>query len=243
MSYVCESDILWKVMTIWISRELSLFNFEILDELCLWIGHPVKSYDHLNFSSASIVQFLASRYFMSSNQTSEWNVMTIRICRELPLFNFELLDELCLRIGHPLKSNDQLNFSSASVVQFQASRYFMSSNQTSEWNVMTIRICRELPLFNFERLDELCLGIRHPVKIYDHSNLSRASVVQFWASWWVMSPNRTSVWKVMTIRIFRELLLFNFECLDILCPRIGHPSEILWPFKFFESFRCSILSF
>ena len=82
----------------------------------------MKSYDHLNFSSASVVQFRASRYFMSSNQTSEFNVMTIRICRELPLFNFERLDELCLRIGHPAKSYDHLNFSSDSVVQFQASR-------------------------------------------------------------------------------------------------------------------------
>ena len=29
----------------------------------------------------------------------------------------------------------------------------------------------------------------------------------------------------MTIRISRELPLFNFERLDILCPRIGHPCE------------------
>ena len=172
----------------------------------------VKSYDHSNFSSASIVQFRASRNIMFPNRASEWNVMTIRIPRELPLFNFEHLEMWCAWIGHPnemlwpfeylksfhcsilsvstyyapksdirVKSDDHLNFSSASVVQFRASRYFMSSNQTSEWNVMTIRICRELPLFNFERL-------------------------------------------------------------DILCPRIGLPSGILWPFKFLESFRCSISS-
>ena len=125
----------------------------------------VKSSDHSNFSRASVIQFLASRYIMSPNQTSEWNVMTIRICRELPLFNIQRLDEVCLRIGHPVKSNDHLNFSSASVVQFHTSRYFMSSNQTSEWNVMTIRICRELPFFNFERLDELCHRIRYPIEM------------------------------------------------------------------------------
>ena len=58
----------------------------------------------------------------------------------------------------------------------------------------------------------------------------------------IMSPNRTSEWKVMTIRISRELALLNFERLDILCPRIGHPCENLWPLKFAESFLCSISS-
>ena len=46
----------------------------------------------------------------------------------------------------------------------------------------------------------------------------------------------------MTIRISRELPLFNFERLDILCPRIEHTCEKLWPFDFPESFRCSISS-
>ena len=40
----------------------------------------------------------------------------------------------------------------------------------------------------------------------------------------------------------RELPLFNFERLDILCTLIRHPSEKLWPFEFVEIFHCSILS-
>ena len=168
--------------------------------------------------------------------------MTIRIFRELLLFNFERLGELCPRIGNPLKSYDHSNLESASVVLFRASRYFMSSNQTFEWNVMTIRICRELPLFNFERLDELCPRIGHPVKSYDHSNFSSASVVQFRASRYIMSPNRTSEWNVMTIRISWELPLFNLEHLDKLFSQSRHPCEKLWPFEFLESFRCSISS-
>ena len=147
----------------------------------------------------------------------------------------------------------------------------MSLNRTSEWNIMTIRISLEPPLFNFERLNILCPRIRHPsemlwsfeyrerlrfwissvsiyyapesdirVKSYDHLNFSRASVIKFWVSWYIMSLNRTSVWKVMTIWICRELSLFNFERLDILRSRIGHPCEKLWPFKFLDKFRCSI---
>ena len=80
------------------------------------------------------------------------------------------------------------------------------------------------------------------VKRCDHYIFSRASVVQFRASRYNMSPNCTSLWKLMTIRFSRELTLFNFKRLDILCPRIEHPSEMLWPFQFLESFRCSISS-
>ena len=61
----------------------------------------VKSYDHFNFSSASVVQFWASLNVMRLNQTSELKVMTIWISRHLPLFNFVLLDILCAWIGPP----------------------------------------------------------------------------------------------------------------------------------------------
>jgi len=233
----------------------------------------VKSFDHSNFSRASVVQFRGSRYIMSPNPTSEWNVMTIRISRELSFFNFEHLDEWCPRIGHlceklwpfdflksfrcsissvsiyylpesdiRVKTYDHSNFSRASIVQFRESRYIMFPNRTSEWNVMTIRISRELPLFNFQRLGELCPRIGHLFKSYDHSIFPRSSVVQFRASRYIMSPNRTSVRKPMTIRISRELPLFNFERLDEFCPRIEHSCETLWPFEFLESFRCSISS-
>ena len=141
------------------------------------------------------------------------------------------------------KSNDHSNISRASAVQFRESRYIISLNRTSVWKVMTIRISWELPLFNFERLCELCPRVGYPVKNYDHSNFESASVVQFRAPRYFMSSNQTSEWDVMTIRICRELPLFNFEHLDELCHRIGHPCEKLWPFEFVESFRCSILSF
>ena len=122
----------WKVMTIWISRELPLLNFEGLDILCAWIRPLseklwvfeflesfrwsilsfwiyyapksdlwVKSFDHLNFSRASVVQLRASLYVMHLNRTSVWKGMTIWISRELPLFNFERLDILCAWLWPP----------------------------------------------------------------------------------------------------------------------------------------------
>ena len=141
------------------------------------------------------------------------------------------------------------------------------------WKFTTIWICRELPLFNCERLYMWCAWIGPPSEklwpfefhesfscsissvsiyytpqsnpreqCYDHWNFSRASVVQFQASQYIKRLNRTSVWKVMTICNSRELLLFNFERLDMWCTWIGHPTEKLWPFEFINCFRCSISS-
>jgi len=168
----------------------------------------VKRYDHSNLSRASVVKFWSSTWVMCLNRTSVLKVMTIRFSRELPLFNFERLDILCPRIGHPCEDLRPVEF----LESFRCSISSVSIYYVPESNIRA--------------------------KCYDHSNFSRASIVQFRASRWVMSPNRTCVWKVMTIRIFRELSLFNFERLDILYPRIGHPCENLWPFEFLESFRC-----
>ena len=255
----------------------------------------VKSYCHLNFSRASIVQFRASRYIIFLNRTSKWKVMTIWTSWELPLFNFE---------GFRVKSYDYMNFKRASVVQFLVSRDIIRLNRISEWKVMTIWISwelsffqfrvsqytispnctymrklitiwisRELLLLNLKCLDTLCSRIRHlseklwpfgflesfrssisslaiyyapesdiRVKSHYHLHFSRAFVVQFWAPWYVMHLNRTTVWTDITIWIYRELPLFNFERLNILCAWIGHPWEMLWIFEFLESFRCSISS-
>jgi len=221
----------WKVMTIWISRELSLFNLQRLDILCAWIEPPseklwpfqflenflclissvsiyyapesdlrVKSYDHFNFSRASIVQFRASRYIMDLNQTSIWKVMTIWITPELLLLNFERFDILCALIRYPSEKLWPFEF-------LESFHCWISS--------VSINYAPESDLH---------------VKSYDHLNFSRASVAEFRASLYIMDLNQTSIWKVMTIWISRELSLFNFERLDILCAWIEPPSEKLWPF-------------
>ena len=207
-----------KVMTIWISRELPLFNFERLDMWCSWIGHPsaklwpfeflegfrcsitnvsiypapesdlrVKSYDHLNFLRASVVQFRASRYLICMTRTSEWKVMPILISRELPFFNNQCRDILCTLIGN----------SSEKLWPFKFLESFLCSISS-------------VPIYDVPESD-----LRE--KSYDHLNFSTASVGQFRASLYVLHLNRTSKVKVMSIWISRELSLFNFEHLDTLC--------------------------
>jgi len=192
----------WKVMTILISRELRVFNFELLDILWTWIRHPceklwpfdfLKSF-HCSISSVSI-------YYAPESD--------IRV-----------------------KSYDHLNFSRASFVQFRASLYIMRLNLTSELKVMNILISRELPLFNFERLDILCAWIWPPIENlwpFEILESFRFSISSFSIC---DVLNRSSGLKVMTIWITQELPLLNFERLVILCTWIGHPSEKLWPFEF-----------
>ena len=138
--------------------------------------------------------------------------MTIWISLELPLFIFERLYMWCTIIGHLFEK----------LWPFEFLESFRGS----------------IPSASLYYKTESDLS----VKSYDDLNLSRASVVQFWASRHIMCPNLTFVCKVMTFWISRELLLFNVEHLDILSARIGHPCEKLWPFEFLESFLCLISS-
>jgi len=147
---------------------------------------------------------------MRLNRTSEWKVQIIWIAQELPFFNFERLDILCDWIG-PL--SDKL-------WPFE----FLESFHCSISSVSIYYV----------------LESDFRVKSNDHLNFLRASVVQFWASWYIIRLNRTSEWKVMTILISRELPLFNFERLDILYVWIGPPREKLLQFEWLNSFHCSI---
>jgi len=203
-------------MTILISWELPLFNFEQLDIWCAWIGPPCeklwpfefleifrcsilsvsicdvpqseireKRYDHLNLSRSSVVQFRASPYLMCLNRTSEWKVMTILISRDLQWFNFRHLHMRCAWIGPLCEKLWPFEF-------LESFRCLILSVSISDVPESDIR-----------------------VKSCDNFNFSRASIVQFRASRYVMFLNRTSVWLPMTIWISRELPLFNFERLDI----------------------------
>ena len=162
----------------------------------------MKSYDHLNFSRASVIQLRTSRYIMPLNRTSVWKLMTIWISRQLPLFNFKRLDMWYTWIGHPSEKLGQLEI----LHSFRSSISCISICEATESDIR--------------------------VKSQDHLNISRASIFLFRASRYLMRLNWTSEWKVMTIWISRELPLFNFERLDMSCAWIWHPSEKLWPFAF-----------
>ena len=96
--------------------------------------------------------------------------------------------------------------------------------------------------FNFECLNILCNRIRHPSeKLWPfefienfHFSISSFSIFR--------SPQSYTRVKNYDHLNLPCASMFNFKHLDILCNRIRHPSEMLWPFEFCESLRCSIFS-
>ena len=152
----------WKVMTIWISRELSLFIFEHIDISWASIIHTSQKLWLLEFAESFLVQFWASWYIVVLNWTSESKFMGIWICLALPCLILSVSIFWGPESNIRVKSYDHLNISRTSVVQFRASGWVMFVNQTSVWKVMINRISRELPLFNFECFDILCPKFGHP---------------------------------------------------------------------------------
>jgi len=134
-----------KVLTVWILQDLpcSILRVSIYDARELDIR--VKSYSHLNYSRASVVQFWASRYIMGVDHIFESKVMTVWICQELtyPISRVSIYDarEWDIRV----KSYRHLIYLRASVDQFCASWYIMVVDHTFKSKVMTVWIWQDLP--------------------------------------------------------------------------------------------------
>ena len=191
-----------KVMAVWTCR----------DRTCSILGGSiyyepesdilVKSFNHLNFSRASIVDFRASRYIMSLTHTPESKVMAIRICQELPCTISSVSIYFKSESEIWQKSYDHLNFSRGFTVYFRASRSIMGLTHTPKSKVMAVWIFWELPC-TISRVSIYCEPESDIlVKSYDHLNFSRASVVHFLASRYIMGVTHTPESKVMAVWIF-----------------------------------------
>jgi len=173
----------------------------------------MKSYDHLYFSRASIVQFRATRYIICLNRTSESKVMAVSNWHVLPCLISSISLYYVPESHIWVKSYEYTSLSRASIVQIWVSRYVTGLNRKSESNVMAVWICLVLPCLTSSILMNYAPKSEIRVKSYDHSSLPRASVVQIWASRYAMDLNRKSESKVMAVWI----------CLVLPCliPRIS----------------------
>ena len=223
-------------MTLWISREPPLFIFERLDISCASHIYPSQKLWTFEFVESLRLQFRASRHIVRLNRRLERKVMTFWISRELPWFIFECLDISWASHIHPSQKLWPFEFAESFRVQFQASRYIMHLNRTSEWKlahwnysrayaihflaapytmglthtpetkVIAVWSCRELACSISSVLIKYVLESDIRVKCYDPLNFSRASVDHFWASRYIMALTHTPESKVMAVWIGWELM-------------------------------------
>ena len=194
-------------MNIWICRELLWFNFKRLDMRFAWIGHPSKKLWPFEF----LENFRCSISSVSTFYAPE--------------------------SAMHLNSLDHMNFKTTSVVQFRSCRYITRLNLTSVWKVMTIWISRELPLFNFERLDKLCAWIGPPSQKFwpfEFLESYRCSILGVLICDALELDSRVKNYDHLN---FSRASVVHFERLDISSTSIIQPNSKLWPSEFAESFR------
>ena len=188
-----------KVMAVWICIVLSCLISSIPIYYAPKSDIRVKSYDHMSLSRASDLQFRASQYIISLNQTSESKVKAVWICRVLPFLISSILIYNAPESNIWVKSYDHLNFSIDSFVPFRVTEYIIGLNRTSESKVMVVLNWHVLPCL----ISSISLYYSPEshiwVKSYEHMSLPRASVVQFLATRYVTGINRTSESKVMAV--------------------------------------------
>ena len=118
----------------------------------------------------------------------------------------------------------------------------MGLTHTPESRVMAVWICRGLPCWIWNVLIYYAPELDIRGKSNDHLNFSIVFVFSFSSIAIYRGPHAyTQVQSYGRLSLPRASV-FKFEGLDILWARIGHPSEMLWPFEFIESYRFSFLS-
>jgi len=122
----------WKVLTIWISREIPLFIFKRLG--ISWASNIHTSQKLWSFELAESFhfQFQASRYIMCVNQRYDWKVMIIWISREFPLFIFERLGISWASHIHPSQKLCPFEFGKSFPFEIRGSQYMIRLNHTHE---------------------------------------------------------------------------------------------------------------
>jgi len=155
----------------------------------LW---PFEFFESVRCSISSV-----SIYYFVLNRTSESKVMVVWIFIVIPCLISGISIYYAPESDIRLRDFDHLNFLRAFVVQFRESRYIIGLDRTSESKVVAVWICLALWCLISSMSIYYAPESDISVKRYDHMSLSRAFVVQFRESSYIIGLNRTSESKVM----------------------------------------------
>ena len=152
----------WKVMTVWYSRELLLFNFECLDISWASIIHTrVNIYGRLSLPRAFMFKFERLDILLALIDHPSQKLW----CLNFPctsMFNFEGLDILCAWIGHLSEKLWSFEFPESFYCSISSvSIYYRPQSYTRVKIYCLLNLSRDF-LFKFECLDILLAWIGHP---------------------------------------------------------------------------------
>ena len=131
-------------MTIWISRELSLFNFERLDILLSWIRHPCDKlwpFEFLESFRCSIWSFSISEAPKSDFRVTSYSGLKLL---RASVLNFKRLDMLRVSTRHPSKKLLSFEFATSICFQFRASRNITGINRHPNIKLLSFEIAQSL---------------------------------------------------------------------------------------------------
>ena len=198
----------------------SVFNFDCLDILFTWIGHPSEMLKPFKFFESFRSSFSSVSIYHGPHTYTQFQSYGRLNLPRASVLNFDRLNILCAGIRDPIeilctisrvsiyyepesdiivKSYDQLNFSRASVVHFRAARYIMGLTHTPESKVMFVWICQELLCSISTVSIYYAPESKIRVKCYYHLNFSRAFPVHFQTSRNIMRLTHTPESKVMAV--------------------------------------------
>ena len=169
----------WKVMTIWISREIWLFNFELLDILCAWIEHLSEMLSRFEFLENYHFSILSLSIYHGPQSYIHVKSFVVWIRQELlcpiSIVSINYGPESDFRV----KTYDHFNFSRTSIFQFRVPLYIIGLNRTSMSKFMAVWIGPELSCSITSASIYYVPESDIRVKCYDHLNFSRTSIYQF----------------------------------------------------------------
>ena len=181
-----------------------MFNFDCLDVLCAWIGHPCERLWAFEFHWSFRCSFSSvSTYDGHQSYTQLKSYGRLNMQRSF-VFNFKRLDILCAWIGHPSEKLWPFEFLESfrcsfwSVSIYHGPESYTRLKSYGRWNLPRAFV------FSFDCLEILNAESNIRVKSYDFLNFSCASVIHFRVFRYIMGVNHTIESKVMAVWIFRE---------------------------------------
>ena len=160
----------------------------------IYHGHQsytwVKSYVVWIYQELLLFNFVRVNISRASIIHSSQKLCSLNLPRA-SVFSFDGLDILCASIGHLSEKLLPFEFLESFRCTFSSARYMIVLNHTPKLKVMAISICQELSCSI--SIDSIYYAPESDIRVKscDHLNFTRASVVQFRMSQYIMGLNHT----------------------------------------------------